>query len=127
MKLREIWSGLGASSRVRALEGEVARLRAENRALMNSILGIAGVPPVIVTDENEAEALRLKVGEAGTAADPDAAGRAVGGVAPVKSGGARMRVRKNATPMRRRSWHQVNRMLELDAARKQNATAKSEE
>ena len=127
MKLREIWKGLGASSRVRALEGEVARLRAENRALMNSILGIAGVPPVIVTDENEAKALRLKVGEAGTAADPDAAGRAVGGVAPVKSGGARMRVRKNTMPMRRRSWHQVNRMLELDAARKQNATAKSEE
>ncbi len=31
---------------VRALEEEVARLRAENRALMNSLLGTAGFPPV---------------------------------------------------------------------------------
>ena len=28
------------------LEGEVCRLRAENRALMNSLLGTAGFPPV---------------------------------------------------------------------------------
>ena len=28
------------------LEGEVQRLRAENRALMNSLLGTAGFPPV---------------------------------------------------------------------------------
>jgi hypothetical protein len=28
------------------LEADVARLRAENRALMNSLLGIAGFPPV---------------------------------------------------------------------------------
>jgi hypothetical protein len=28
------------------LEGEVARLRMENRALMNSLLGRAGFPPV---------------------------------------------------------------------------------
>src|SRR5579871_7047311 len=28
------------------LEGEVERLRAENRALMNSLLGTAGFPPV---------------------------------------------------------------------------------
>jgi len=31
---------------VRLLEGEVVRLRAENRALMNSLLGTAGFPPV---------------------------------------------------------------------------------
>jgi hypothetical protein len=31
---------------VRALEEEVLRLRAENRALMNSLLGTAGFPPV---------------------------------------------------------------------------------
>ncbi len=29
----------------RALEDEVTRLRAENRALVNSVLGIAGIPP----------------------------------------------------------------------------------
>ena len=31
---------------VRLLEDEVHRLRAENRALMNSLLGTAGFPPV---------------------------------------------------------------------------------
>lgn len=31
---------------VASLEGEVVRLRAENRALMNSLLGTAGFPPV---------------------------------------------------------------------------------
>jgi hypothetical protein len=34
------------SNYVRLLEEEVARLRAENRALMNSLLGTAGFPPV---------------------------------------------------------------------------------
>ena len=34
------------SSYVRLLEEEVTRLRAENRALMNSLLGTAGFPPV---------------------------------------------------------------------------------
>ena len=32
------------------LEGEVTRLRAENRALMNSLLGTAGFPPVELPD-----------------------------------------------------------------------------
>jgi hypothetical protein len=30
-------------------QNEIARLRAENRALLNSILGIAGIPPVLVS------------------------------------------------------------------------------
>jgi hypothetical protein len=94
-----------------SLEGEVLRLRAENRALMNSILGIAGVPPVIVADAGDAEVAGRVVGRADVSA------------ALAKSADAR--ARKNVTPMRRRSWHQVNRMLELDAARKQSA--KSEE
>jgi len=34
------------SKYVDTLEGEVCRLRAENRALMNSLLGTAGFPPV---------------------------------------------------------------------------------
>jgi len=34
------------SKYVRTLEEDVARLRAENRALMNSLLGTAGFPPV---------------------------------------------------------------------------------
>jgi hypothetical protein len=31
---------------VRTLEEEVARLRADNRALLNSLLGTAGIPPL---------------------------------------------------------------------------------
>jgi hypothetical protein len=41
-KLKQLWR----SSYVRLLEEEVARLRVENRALMNSLLGTAGFPPV---------------------------------------------------------------------------------
>jgi hypothetical protein len=33
------------------LEEEVARLRAENRALVNSLLGTAGFPPILPEDE----------------------------------------------------------------------------
>jgi hypothetical protein len=41
-KLKQLWR----SSYVQLLEEEVSRLRAENRALMNSLLGTAGFPPV---------------------------------------------------------------------------------
>jgi hypothetical protein len=78
---------------VRLLEEEVARLRAENRALVNSLLGTAGFPPVDFPEANpqaqglprlrkrswhqiqawrEAQAWRLRpdpVGTARTAAD----------------------------------------------------------
>ena len=40
--LQQLWR----SDYVRLLEEEVARLRAENRALTNSLLGTAGFPPV---------------------------------------------------------------------------------
>ncbi len=40
--LKTLWR----SSYLRMLEDEVCRLRAENRALMNSLLGTAGFPPV---------------------------------------------------------------------------------
>jgi hypothetical protein len=41
-KLKQLWR----SNYVQLLEAEVARLRAENRALMNSLLGTAGFPPI---------------------------------------------------------------------------------
>ena len=41
-KLKQLWG----SDYVRLLEEDVSRLRAENRALMNSLLGTAGFPPV---------------------------------------------------------------------------------
>jgi len=46
------WISRHARSRyVRMLEEEVARLRAENRALVNSLLGTAGFPPVSLDEE----------------------------------------------------------------------------
>lgn len=47
--VREICSRVIAAMRgryVRGLEDEVARLRTENRALLNSLLGTAGLPPL---------------------------------------------------------------------------------
>jgi hypothetical protein len=41
-KLKQLWR----SNYVKLLQEEVSRLRAENRALMNSLLGTAGFPPV---------------------------------------------------------------------------------
>jgi hypothetical protein len=46
------WLTRHARSRyVRMLEEEVARLRGENRALVNSLLGTAGFPPISADDE----------------------------------------------------------------------------
>jgi hypothetical protein len=39
------------------LEGEVVRLRAENRALTNSLLGTAGFPPVEYPESAKPQAL----------------------------------------------------------------------
>jgi hypothetical protein len=44
--MRITWRALTTTRYTRLLEEEVARLRAENRAMMNSLLGTAGVPPV---------------------------------------------------------------------------------
>jgi len=44
--MREFLEKLMRGRYVGLLEGEVCRLRAENRALMNSLLGTAGFPPV---------------------------------------------------------------------------------
>ena len=72
-----------------SLEEEVARLRAENRALMNSLLGTAGFPPVEFPEApkpqplprlrkrswhqiqawRETESCRLRPGSAGVARD----------------------------------------------------------
>jgi hypothetical protein len=44
--MKEFLQRLLNSGYVGLLEGEVTRLRAENRALTNSLLGTAGFPPV---------------------------------------------------------------------------------
>ncbi len=46
------WLGRRLRGRyVLLLEEEVARLRAENRGLVNSLLGTAGFPPISLEDE----------------------------------------------------------------------------
>lgn len=103
-RLRDFWRRLIASKYVQALEAEVARLRAENRALMNSILGIAGIPPVItpvITPESDGvqSGVTAAAAKAGNSAN-------VGSAAQIPA------------PVRRRSWQQVNRALEMEAAKK---------
>ena len=52
LELLTNWAARHLRSRyVRALEEDVARLRAENRALVNSLLGTAGFPPITLDDD----------------------------------------------------------------------------
>jgi hypothetical protein len=126
MELRRWWRGFRVGRYTRALENEVARLREENRALLNSILGIAGVPPVITSE-------RPARGDAGPGAflaakenaQKDANGGAVdsagrsrkNGVARSGAGGPG-RTQAAGLGTRRRSWQQITRMMEIEAARK---------
>ena len=87
---------------VRELERELARLRAENRALLNSLLGTAGVPPLRVED--------------GTAT-PSHAVSTRPGQTPARA------AESVAAPLRRRSWQQIGRMLEIEEARREREHA----
>jgi hypothetical protein len=56
--LAEFWRAIARAWRgryVRMLEEEVARLRAENHALTNSLLGTAGLPPLPIGEFADAE------------------------------------------------------------------------
>jgi hypothetical protein len=100
---------------------EIERLRAENRALLNSILGIAGVPPVLVVAPPE-----LLPGS--SASEPAAVGTPQ--VEPVDRASATPRRARPAAagalqdrsvaalPLRRRSWQQIHRALEFAALQK---------
>jgi hypothetical protein len=136
MRLREMWGRLVTTNYTRALEREVARLRAENRALLNSILGIAGVPPIVVSADDVAAPVVVEPVTEKSAPDRGAAPRNESGAgkgsmvksAPVlsvkqvgRSASGERGMKTVAAPMRRRSWHQIYRMLEIDAARKKEA------
>ena len=114
-----------SSKYTQALEAEVARLRAENRALLNSILGIAGVPPIVVAENDVSPGAGTRrpagpvtsnfgAGGAKVAAVPVAQPRRVGARAAATASGNE----KIVAPMRRRSWHQIFRTLEINSARK---------
>jgi len=92
-------------------DGEIARLRAENRALLNSILGIAGVPPVSASLDD------LAATQSQNATPPSVARTA-----------NHSRPRANSTPhvaapTRRRSWPQIHRLLEFESAQKEKPAA----
>ena len=87
-RLRPAFGGLSASWRwlttgryTRTLEDEVERLRAENRALLNSLLGTAGFPPIPASGGPEARQARVP-------------------------------------PVRRRSWHQLAALREIEEVRR---------
>ena len=135
---------------------EIARLRAENRALLNSILGIAGVPPIPVTEAGDgvvaqtllsvpsADAWRDAAHASPTpASDPGPVGASAAADTPTEASvngpasssmfagrssatplqnqrhrAANANGARIAAPVRRRSWHQINRMLEFESAKK---------
>jgi hypothetical protein len=122
MTLREWWGRVASSKYTRGMEVEVARLRVENRALLNSILGIAGVPPVMLTAA-ELPAAAASTGSAASVAagtNAKASVRAARSLTAGKSAGAGTG-QSSGPVMRRRSWQQIYRMLEMDSARKKES------
>jgi hypothetical protein len=120
MSIRQLWNRIVATRYTRLLEAEVGRLRAENRALLNSILGIAGIPPIVVASE-AAENVPPDPQIADGMHPPGApVGGSVSSRRKLRSGNAAARgVAVNMPPpVRHRSWQQVNRMLEFDSVRK---------
>jgi hypothetical protein len=132
MNLAEIWRRLTTTPYARALEAELAReraanaeqgtevarqgaeiirLRAENRALLNSILGIAGVPPVSASLDD------LAATQSQNATPPSVARTA-------NHSGTRANSTPHvAAPTRRRSWPQIHRLLEFESAQKEKPAA----
>lgn len=111
LNVRSVWGKVAVRLRgsyARALEEEVARLRAENRALVNSILGLAGIPPMHVMELGG-----LKAGKAG--ADRSVASKRQN--CDFETLKARpVNEEKSLMPLRRRSWQQIGRALEMEDA-----------
>jgi hypothetical protein len=118
VRVGEIWRRVTATRYTRGLEAEVARLRAENRALLNSILGIAGVPPIFVNDapvagRNTDAAAATKADETG-----EREASSLGSLGMTVKSETRDGRGQAVSPMRRRSWQQIHRALEFESARK---------
>lgn len=111
MTIREWWRKITPGRYVHALETEVSRLRAENRALLNSILGIAGVPPVTVPIADV-----HNYGTAFAAGEKLAEGTSLHSPNEPATRGVQV-----AMPMRRRSWQQIMRAWELESGRKKDS------
>jgi hypothetical protein len=117
MSIRELWRRITATRYTRALEAEVARLRAENRALLNSILGIAGVPPITVLPDSVSIGAQPLAAELRQAV-PAGVTHPTRTSKKINAANGYAKDVNAVTPMRRRSWHQIYGMLEIDSARK---------
>jgi hypothetical protein len=136
--LSELWQRVTVTRYARALEqeamrqrAEIARLRGENRALLNSILGIAGIPPIVVTeaDKDATQNSDETGGDKASAGGNAVAGRAKPRREPTAAGNRPGQTNGTAgrlAGMRRRSWHQINRTLEFESARKPERSTPSE-
>jgi hypothetical protein len=119
-RLSEIWHWLVTSAYTRQLEEDLADhneyihiLRAENRALLNSILGVAGIPPITLDElDLPASAVTLASRDRHREA-PVKAAPSNGAVSPNQG-----KHRLEPSPTRRRSWQQLMRLLEWESARK---------
>ena len=172
--LRQFWQRFTSACSTREFESEIARqraeierLRSENRALLDSVLGIAGIPPLSIPQARltvdlgapfDAEPLSSQshsesstrpladddstfrppppANHAGTnghsALRQESEGSDSTG-APLPAGQSTRprndslqsapRVRPVAPPHRRRSWHQINRILEIESARSKDREA----
>lgn len=135
MKIRKIWRHIASwachrltTRYTRVLEDTLAReraeadrLRAENRALLNSILGIAGVPSILASSAPLPRSQpTIASGREAPASGPvppiDAEAKPARKTALAAAPGA-VAV---AGPLRRRSWQQITRMLEFESAKKQS-------
>lgn len=95
------------------LEEEVARLREENRALVNSILGLAGIPPM--PRRNAAARPRAELAGRGFSHAERRPARP--GVSTPEAISPLAAADERAIPLRRRSWQQLGRVREIEDAR----------
>jgi hypothetical protein len=129
MNLSNLWRRIISTPYASTLEAEVARLRAENRALLNSILGIAGVPPLPATAADLATSPAISQNNGPRNTDPSVSAQlaAANSVqAPPRSHASSARAVSGphiAVPMRKRSWQQITRMLEFESAQKEKPAA----
>lgn len=110
LRLRDGWKRVMTTRHTRALQEEVARLRSENRALLNSILGVAGIPPIVVHGEHEGAGTTGALEWTGERAQAQQSGAKRTGFAE-----------QVAAPLRHRSWQQIYRALEFESAKRKQA------
>lgn len=120
-----------ALSRERA---ENVLLRAENRALLNSILGIAGIPPISLptftapspADGHSESPTHSRGGDPSLSRPTSSSHQSADQCdsSPPQSearNDSPSRAQSTMSPIRRRrSWHQINRILELESAQTKN-------